>query len=607
MPANSGPSTGRNVFGIVTAILLSTPFILDISFDVKLALRYFEEGRIVWGSLTASFILLNWVAQIIVAFCIPLGLRQIAPRFEKIAPIFAFFGVLPIAVKIFSKIGHFSERESQKLRQAHQSVLLVELFCEALPQFFLQVYIVGTGSSNNFVLQMISIATSLSSISLGLTNGVALYGFLGEGIYPRFTTTFWREIGFQCLVVPHCLFACLGKLWPAIRGIAYFVKCFSYTDDGEGMFSLLVLSVLGIVLFFYDLACPFLCRPLGRRVGRWALLLFCFGGLIIIRDFAMTHLGHTMATHDANDTHSSHDSNDIHDTHGFFLWFAIVYVVVLISGFVYGFVLTIFWPVMEVFFFPLSDDNPVEEEQNEGFSLSNNYPVDEEQNRGFPLSKNFLVKEDQNEGFPLSNNYTVEEEQNEGFPLSNNNPVEEEQNQGCSLSNNKLAEEEQNQSFPLRNNYRVKEEQNKGFPLSNNYPVEEEQNQCFPLSNNIPVEEAQNEGYPLSDNDPVEEEQSKGFPLSNNNPVEEIQNKGFSLSNKNPVEKEQNDGFPLSNNNLVEEEQDQGFPLNDNNPVEEEQNKGFGYLFRMIFGKIRPNWSPSPNARSLKECILKGL
>ena len=223
MAGNSGTCTGRKVFGIVFAILLSIPFIIDIGSDIKLACQYFEEGHIIWGSLTASFILLNWVAQIIASFGVPRRLLPFAPRFQKLAPIFALFGVFPITTKIYSKIGNFSEEESQKLRQAHQSALMVELFCEALPQCMLQVYIVIRVGEYD-IFQLISIVTSISSISLSMANGVILYGFLEEGVCPRFTTTLKREIGYQCLVVPHSLFACLGKLVPTVATISYHFK-----------------------------------------------------------------------------------------------------------------------------------------------------------------------------------------------------------------------------------------------------------------------------------------------------------------------------------------------------------------------------------------------
>ena len=240
--------------GISFAIFLSVPYIFDIATDIKLAYRYFDEGERYWGSLTTVFITLQYFVLNLVAFCVPLGLTNIAPRFEKLVPVFALFGILPVVMKIFNKLNDFDERSKQKLRQVQHHILLIELFCEALPQCCLQVYIVGHERAFDFLL-IVSIFASLLSIAMHFSNGVILYWVLGEGIRPRYTTTVWREIMFSLIVVPYCF----------VSFVYYVFSPFVFIGYGP---SFLWIAVIALFLFALLVTLPFFYEIFRVRIAK---------------------------------------------------------------------------------------------------------------------------------------------------------------------------------------------------------------------------------------------------------------------------------------------------------------------------------------------------
>ena len=151
-------------------------YVLDIGSDIWLAVQYFTEGDLWWGSLTVAFIVVPWIVSWVLPFCAWTNDPNSKVRNNKEENFFhiaSFVNLVPVAALAVSARdfwrGKIADAEEEKL--GAELLRLIEIFFEAAPQASLQLYVLARKNRLDALL-IAAIVTSLLSVAYGLTKGV---------------------------------------------------------------------------------------------------------------------------------------------------------------------------------------------------------------------------------------------------------------------------------------------------------------------------------------------------------------------------------------------------------------------------------------------------
>ena len=171
---------GRKVF-IALTLASAVCYIVDVISDMILARRYLDNGDVVWGSLTLTFILLSWFITVVCGIiCFRCGangqcgdgLKEMSREISMPFLMAAILNLAPIILLVHAandmwRNAHTYARRTQKYACF---VLLIEVFFEAFPQTALQLYIVSQTNHVDFVV-FISVTLSMCSVVKGVLTG----------------------------------------------------------------------------------------------------------------------------------------------------------------------------------------------------------------------------------------------------------------------------------------------------------------------------------------------------------------------------------------------------------------------------------------------------
>ncbi|XP_071117324.1 uncharacterized protein [Haliotis cracherodii] len=257
-------------------------FLLDVGTDILVTVQFFENGDLVWGSLTAGFVgvptlliqifSLKWHISdksLTVATCLP--------HLFLFAPVQRYLSVIRLALKAKSTRS-FNDIDRVYREQNDVCILrLMESFMEAAPQLCLQLYVIFL-ANNITILAGVSVCSSLISLAWALTA-------YGDGLRLAYRDLYrrnwgglvvhwlWQTFMTAARVMALVMFATVFKAWVFLAAGIHWIAITIWisvkgTDFGDGICE---RGLFQIVAGFMYIFC-FLNLREGR--SRYRMLVF---------------------------------------------------------------------------------------------------------------------------------------------------------------------------------------------------------------------------------------------------------------------------------------------------------------------------------------------
>ncbi|XP_067679346.1 uncharacterized protein [Haliotis asinina] len=257
-------------------------FLFDVGTDVLVTVQFFENGDIVWGSLTAGFV--GVPTLLIQIFSLKwhisdksLSVATCLPHLFLFAPVQRYLRVIRLALKARSTRS-FNDIDRVYREQNDVCILrLMESFMEAAPQLCLQLYVILL-TNNITILTGISVCSSLISLAWALTAYADGLRLAYRDLYRRnwfglAVHWLWQTFMTSARVMALVMFATVFKAWVFLAAGIHWVAMTIWisvkgTDFGDGVCE---RGLFQIVAGFMYIFC-FLNLREGR--SRYRMLVF---------------------------------------------------------------------------------------------------------------------------------------------------------------------------------------------------------------------------------------------------------------------------------------------------------------------------------------------